>query len=334
MPERSRIRTVARRLRSKLHTDVQESLLEAKSAIGGLQGDLGELRDEVVALRGDIERLHAGLAAVAAQGERIEEEARRTAAIARHIYDEEPANRRRLQELRRSEEYELAFSEAEPLVSFIVPTYESFATLRDVALPSILGQTYSNLEVIVVGDAAPAQTAAAVAAVGDPRVTYVNRTIRGPYPEDEKRWFVIGAPPFNDALARVCGRWIAVLGDDDAVRPNHTADLLAAAQKHRYEHCYGRQLVNFAEGDPIVLGEFPPRLGQWGLQAALYHAGLRYFESELSDAIYEEPSDWSKCRRMVRSGVRFGMIDEIVVDKHETRHSAEEWAAGKVPRVD
>jgi hypothetical protein len=124
-------------------------------------------------------------------------------------------------------------------------------------------------------------------------------------------------------------------GADYAVRPDHTERLLDAAREHRWEHCYGLQRVNFAEGEPLTLGEFPPRLGQWGLQAALFHAGLRFFESELSDVIYEEPSDWSKCRRMLRAGVRFGMIDEVVVDKHETRRrSAEEWLEGPVPRVD
>jgi hypothetical protein len=320
MPEQPRsrgvVRRAAKRLRSKLHTDVLAAL------------HLG-LASQSEMLRREFARLDARLDA-------IEAEARRSSAINRHIYDEEPANRRRLQQLRGSEEYEAAFTETEPLVTFIVPTYRSFETLRDVALPSILGQAHSNLEVIVSGDCAPPETAAAIAELDDPRVVYLNRTIRGPYPEDPaRRWFPIGGPPFGDALAIARGRWIAGLGDDDAVRPNHTADLLAAAQEHRYEHCYGRQQVNFAEGDPLVLGEFPPRIGQWGTQAALYHSGLRFFEPELADAIYEEPSDWSKCRRMIRAGVRFGMIDEIVVDKHETRRrSAQAWAEGEVPTVE
>ncbi len=329
MPEPHRTsgfaRRTARTLRSKLHTDLHERLLD-------VQRSIGELRASVADLGG----LHRELADLRARVDSIATQTHRAAAIARHTYDEEPANRRRLQQLRRSEEYEPAFTEAEPLVSFLIPTYTSYETLRDVALPSILGQSYSNLEVIVSGDCAPPETAAAIAAIDDPRVVYVNRTIRGPYPEDpSKRWFAIGGPPFNDALAIARGRWIAVLGDDDAIRPNHTRDLLAAAQEHRYEHCYGLQLVNFTEGEPLTLGEFPPRLGQWGPQAALYHSGLRYFEAELSDAIYDEPSDWSKCRRMIRAGVRFGMIDEIVVDKHETRRrSAVEWREGGPPLID
>jgi hypothetical protein len=323
MPEQPRSRGGARRaarwLRSKLHTDLQERLLELQVSIGEVHGQQRELD-------GKLEQLGTRL-------ESVEKEADRAASIARHAYDEEPANRRRLRQLRESEEYELAFTEDEPLVSLIIPTFNSFQTLRDVALPSALGQDYSNLEVIVSGDCAPPETAAVIAEIDDPRVVYVNRTIRGPYPEDPaRRWFSIGVPPFNDAQAIARGRWIAALGDDDAVRPNHTRDLVAAAQEHRYEHCYGLQEVHFAEGEPLVLGEFPPRLGHWGLQAALFHSGLRYFEGELSDAIYEEPSDWSTCRRMIRAGVRFGMIDTVVVDKHETRRrSAREWEEGGAP---
>jgi hypothetical protein len=334
MSEDSRLRRGARqaaaRLRSKLHADLLHRVLELHVAFGDLNRSLRRDFDQLHARLDSLDELVRGADATA---RRTGEIALRTSEISRHIYDEEPANRRRLHQLRRSEEYELAFTEAEPLVTFIVPTYSSFETLRDVALPSILGQSYSNLEVIVSGDCAPPETAAVVAGFDDPRLVYINRTIRGPYPDDPaKRWFAIGGPPFNDALAIARGRWIAALGDDDAIRPNHTALLLAAAQEHRYEHCCGLQQVNFAEGEPLVIGEFPPRMGHWGLQAVLYHSGLRYFESELSDAIYEEPSDWSKCRRMIRAGVRFGMVDEIVVDKHETRRrSAREWQEGAVP---
>lgn len=308
-----------RDLRLKLHSDLHGRL-------DGLHSSLTSLQERVLGL-------HTAFVDLNARLDRLEGEVGRGVEIARHTYDEEPANRRRLHQLRRSEEYELAFTESEPLVTFIVPTYRSFETLRDVALPSILEQEYSNLEVIVSGDCAPPETAAVVAGFDDPRLVYINRTIRGPYPEDPaKRWFGIGGPPVNDALAIARGRWIATLGDDDAVRPTHTRDLLAAAREHRYEHCYGLQQVNFAEGEPLVLGEFPPRIGHWGMQAAIYHSGLRFFEAELSDAIYDEPSDWSKCRRMIRAGVRFGMIETIVVDKNETRRrSAEEWERGEVP---
>lgn len=326
MAERRRSESLPRRILNRL----------AAPYVAELRAGQEDLQALIERMHGDFGRMHREIEEIRGRVRDIDVAASRAAAIARHAYDEEPANRRRLYDLRSSEEYELAFTESEPLVSFLIPTYTSYETLRDVALPSILGQTYSNLEVIVVGDCAPPETEAAIAAIDDPRVSYFNRTVRGPYPEDRsKRWYVIGTPPFNEALARARGRWIAVLGDDDAARPGHTESLLAAAREHRFEHCYGRQQVNFVEGEPMTLGKFPPELGEWGLQSAIYHAGLRFIESELSDAIYEEPNDWSMCRRMLRAGVRTGMIDEVVVDKHETRRrSAKLWKDGPVPTVD
>lgn len=299
---------------------------------GGFEG----AQEAIRTLREDLGRAHAEIEEMRHRLRRMEPHAAQAAEISRHIFDEEPANRRRLHALRASEEYELAFTEDEPLVSFIIPTYNSYATLRDVALPSILGQTYENLEVVVVGDAAPPETAKAIEEVGDPRVRYYNRTIRGPYPNDpSRRWYVVGTLPYDEALWQTKGRWIGGLGDDDAVRPDHTEKLLAAARANRWEHVYGRQQVNFGEGDPMTIGKFPPELGHWGLQAALFHGGLDFIAMELSDSIYQEPNDWSICRRQVRAGVQFGMIDDVVVDKHETRRaSAEDWLHGGTPVID
>jgi hypothetical protein len=240
----------------------------------------------------------------------------------RAVYDEEPANRRRLHAMRRDPSYEQAYREREPLVSFVIPTYDSFETLTEVCLPSILGQTYPNLEVIVIGDGAPHETAAAIAQIDDPRVTYFNRAYRGPYPAaGHERWLVSGTPAFNEGLFRARGRWIAPMDDDDAVRPDHTHALIEAAQRHGYELCYGRQAIHFEDGAVLELGEFPPRYAAFGLQAAVYHSGLGFIGSELVDAVFREPNDWSLCRRMLRIGVYAGMIDRVVVDKNETRSS-------------
>lgn len=292
------------------------------------------LQDSIDRLHGDLGRVHRDLedarrklAEVGALSVETGRDARRASEIGRHLFDQEVENRRRLQALRRSDQYELAFTEPEPLVSYVVPTFTSHETLRDVALPSILGQSYSNLEVIVVGDAAPEETERAIVEIADSRVSYFNRTVRGPYPKDAgKRWYVAGTPPFNEGLARARGHWIACLGDDDAVRPNHAELLLATARERHVEHCYGRIQINFGIGEPVTIGAFPPVEGHWVLQSTIFHAGLRFIEQELSDSIYDEPNDWSVCRRMLRAGVSFAMVDEVVADKHESRQrSAEEW---------
>jgi len=254
--------------------------------------------------------------------------------ILRHVHDEEAAQRRRLQELRSGDEYEAAFG-PEPLVSFVVPTYTRFESLRDVSLPSILAQTYANFEVIVAGDCAPPETAQVIAELDDPRLRFHNRSVRGPYPDDPAvRWYSIGTPPYNDAVALARGQWIAGLGDDDAVRPDHLERLLAAAREDRLEHCYGLHEVHYRSGETLEVGAFPPERGQYVVQAAIYHAGLRFFQMDPVDYLFEEPNDWSLCRRMLTAGVRFGMIDRVVADKYESRYeSHRDWESG-IPAVE
>jgi Glycosyl transferase family 2 len=295
------------------------------------------LRDRLATpLTGRLDGLEKSLAEIGRDVERIGEDLGRVTEMLRFVTYEGPANRRRLQALRDSPEYELAFTEPEPLVSFVIPTYRRFEKLRDVSLPSILAQSYSNIEVIVAGDASPPETEQVVAEVGDPRVRFHNRTVRGPYPEDETlRWYTIGTPPYNDGVAMARGSWIASLGDDDALRPDHTEILLEAARANRWEHCYGRHLVHYPSGETLEVGVFPPVKGEYVLQASIYHSGLRFFGLEMVDHLFHEPNDWSLCRRMLESGVRFGMVPDIVADKYESRyHSHEEWGVQGIPRVE
>ncbi len=266
----------------------------------------------------------------------LESRIRTVLTVLRYLDDERAANRRRLYELRESADYELAWTEPDPLISFIVPTYNRFQTLRDVALPSMLAQTHANVEVIVVGDAAPPETAAVIEEIGDERVRYYNRPVRGPYPEDKSvRWYMVGTPPYDDALPMVRGRWIAGVGDDDAVRPDFAETLLAGAREGRFENCYGRYRVHYKGGEVLELGNFPPQKGDFITQAAIYHAGLRYFMMSAADPLFEEPNDWALNRRMMDAGVRYGMVEDFVCDKYESRYEKHaDWGTQGIPPVD
>jgi hypothetical protein len=255
--------------------------------------------------------------ALEAQLSELKQESARTREILQALCDREPEQRQRLEELRHSADYELPFTEPEPLVSVIIPTYDNYRLLAGRSIPSIQAQTYQLFEVVVVGDAAPAEAQEIVESIGDPRVTYRNRAYRGPYPDDpHARWHVAGVPPYNEAASAARGRWIAHLGDDDAFRPHHFETLLEAARRDRLELSYGLASTYRPDGTtaPLV-GRFPPEWGEFCLQAAIYHAGLvAIFHPELTDALFEMPWDWALCRRMMRAGVRMGMVDSIVAD--------------------
>ena len=244
-------------------------------------------------------------------GASVDQKLDRVFEILRSIADEEPEMRRRLRRLRESPHYFAAFEEPDPLVSIVVTTYTSFETLRDRALPSALAQTHRNIEVVVVGDAAPPETAEVIRAFGDRRVRYDNLPMRGPYPPDPARaWLMSGTPPYNAAVAMAQGLWIAPLADDDAFMPEHIEQLLELARERRLELVYGRLLAHLADGSETLIGEFPPRWGQFGVQGCIYHAALSFMELSLSDELFDVPNDWSLCRRMMRAGVRMGMLDK------------------------
>jgi GT2 family glycosyltransferase len=238
----------------------------------------------------------------------------------RLIADDEPGNRRRLYAARRSPGYEQAWTDPEPLVSVVIATYSSWETLRDRAIPSVLGQTYPHLELIVVGDAAPPETAGVIEAIDDERVRYVNRNRNGPYPSDPlERWYVVGTPPFNEGTQLARGAWIAPMADDDALRPDCLETLLERAREGRHEVEYSMLHCLMNDGTSFDLGEFPPRLGHFGFQGSIYHSALRCFEFELGDSLFATPNDWGLCRRMLRAGVRFGMVDRPLVDHWESK---------------
>jgi hypothetical protein len=231
------------------------------------------------------------------------------------IHDDDPRARRRLRELRASKDYGAAFSTPDPLVSVVIPTWNRADMLIERSIPSALGQTHSNLEVIVVGDASPPEVPEAIEKLGDPRVTFHNLTLRGPYDEDPFRaWLASGTPGLNAGVAMARGMWIAVLGDDDAFVPEHVERLLEEARKKELEFVYGRIRQTLPDGSVSVLCEFPPRVEGVALQSAIYHAGLSFIEFELGHALFDKPNDWGLIDRMMRAGVRIGMVDEVSVD--------------------
>jgi glycosyltransferase involved in cell wall biosynthesis len=89
------------------------------------------------------------------------------------------------------------------LVTVVLPTYNRARTLPR-AIASVLNQDYRNLELLVVDDASSDDTAAVVAAVGDPRVRYIRLPRNG------------GASHARNAgLAEAKGAFIAFQDSDD-----------------------------------------------------------------------------------------------------------------------
>ena len=153
----------------------------------------------------------------------------------------------------------------------------------------------------------------------DPRIRFENLTVRGPYPTRSGAVLARGGDrPGNECLRLARGQWIAHNSDDDAFTPDHVEVLLAEARARRLELVFGKIRRLDPQGGDIIIGTFAPDApGQFGVQAMLFHRGLRPFPHDL--LVFDQPGDWVWLRRMMRIGVRMGMIDDIVVDYYPSQ---------------
>lgn len=293
----------------------REELAELRDAVGRSERAASAVQERLMGLEGSLQADRLLQREIEVELHETRDELKRHGRVLELLYEEEGSNGSELSRLRRSQSYARAFTDPEPLVSVIIPTYLHHELLVSRAIPSALGQTYPHIEVVVVGDTAPAETARAIEQLSDPRVKYENLTVRAPYPEDPTEfWRVAGTTPWNTAWQLARGQWIAPLNDDDALRPQHVEILLEAARSDRFEVAYGAIEHHHPDGTTQVVNSWPPESHQFGWQAALMHAGLGFMPMQLGSGALGVPGDWSLCRRMRRAGVRFTRLEDVVVD--------------------
>jgi hypothetical protein len=277
-----------------------------------------ELVREIAALRQSVEELSARQHHMFLWQAELRTRLRRTQALTARTYEAVHGWPEQLAGARQHPDYELAYSDAEPLITVPISTYHSPDTLVDIALASVHAQTYENWEAIVVGDHCTDDTAQRVKDIGDPRIRFHNLPARENDASDPfERYAVKGSVPRGVAIDQARGRWIAPLSHDDAWHPEHLATLLAAARQTRAEWIYSRmEMVDASAPDEPRLrscGAWPPQLGEFGCQSSLVHGSLRFLKLDRVCALASEPNDWNLARRAWEAGVRFHFVDRETV---------------------
>jgi len=231
--------------------------------------------------------------------------------------------RRRLAKARNEADLAALFDTARtPLVTVRIATYNRARILVERTLPTVLAQTYPNLEILIVGDHCTDDTEARLRAVGDPRIRFVNLPERGRYPtETFARWCVAGAAPMNYALDAARGEWLAPLDDDDEFTPDHVATMLDACRRRRLEMCYGIARMMLATSEWSDVGSLPLRRDHICHSAVFYWTGLRFMPHDWNAWKLGEPGDWNLWRRMKWIGARIGFVDRRVAI-HHAEHTA------------
>lgn len=217
-----------------------------------------------------------------------------------------------------------------PLVTVCVPTYNRGPLLMERAVASVLSQTYTNLELMIVGDHCTDDTAELLAGIKDPRLRFHNLPKRSrKYRQTvENHWFVGGATPANKAMELARGQWIARVDDDDTWSPDHIEALLRFAQQGKYEFVSGmyvaerfgqqtvvdgvRALDPYHTRKPPVPNDDSPKIG--GVATWLYRSYLRFmhYNVECWRKEWNRVWDLDLALRIYGAGARMGFLDEVV----------------------
>lgn len=144
-----------------------------------------------------------------------------------------------------------------PLISIIVPVYKAEQYLHR-CVDSILAQTYTNLEVILVDDGSPDRSGAICDeyAAKDSRIQVIHQENGG-----------LSAAR-NAGIDSCTGEYIYFVDSDDCVLPQMCQVMLSSLLEHQvdicvchwqYEYADGRQTVDLSRVDPTLYGKMTSR---------------------------------------------------------------------------
>ena len=121
----------------------------------------------------------------------------------------------------------------EDMVSIIMPSYNTASYIKE-SIQSVLNQTYTNWELIIVDDCSTDETEEVLATITDSRIKY--------FKNKENSGAAISR---NKALREARGQWIAFLDSDDLWLPNKLEKQINFMKNNGYKFSY----TNYEEID-------------------------------------------------------------------------------------
>lgn len=145
-----------------------------------------------------------------------------------------------------------------PSISVVLPTHNRADVLR-LAIASVLAQTFSDFELLVVADGCTDETAAMVRACKDSRVRLF----------DLPKAPGFGYANRNVALRSARGKWIAYMSHDNLWLPDHLEILQPYLARAELEFVYTRPLYVSRRGDIFIriINYNDPFTFRWALAA-------------------------------------------------------------------
>ncbi len=179
--------------------------------------------------------------------------------------------------------------ESVPLISILLPSRNRLELLKH-AVNSVLGQAFRSFEIVISDNCSEEDYAGYVALLDEPRVRLVR--LNAPVPVTQN---------WNNALDHATGRYVIMLGDDDALVPGSLARLSELVHAHQqpdvvyamaYHYAYPGVIPSAAGGyfatvkpRPIFSGQQTPTFLEpargrfFAAQALRFPASFRFQQS-------------------------------------------------------
>jgi glycosyltransferase involved in cell wall biosynthesis len=194
-----------------------------------------------------------------------------------------------------------------PLITIVIPTYNRKGLLQK-AITSVLSQTYTNWELIIVDDGSTDGTSHLIKSLPDKRI----RVIELPHSGH------IGIL-FNTGVEAGSGDWVAFLASDDVWLPNKLELQLATLKKSGLRWCYTNYELMNESGQSISpkAGLFQPLSGFIIKQLLTMEASVTMCSVLLQRSLFEEVKGFSRDQRLMFRGdyelaLRLALCAEVI----------------------
>ncbi len=196
------------------------------------------------------------------------------------------------------------------LVSIIIPAFNAEKYIKE-TLKSALGQTYKNIEVIVVDDGSTDKTAEMVKSFNDPRLIYIHQGNKG---QSAAR---------NAGIQKAKGEYIAFLDSDDLFLPQKIERQVEFLKNHPdCGLCYCK-IYHFFSDKPQKLFYNPvPNYSGFifdkFLENSVVNPLAAFLRKEYLDKYGGFKDDWRRCDeqylwlKLAFNKVKFCYLDEIL----------------------
>jgi len=202
------------------------------------------------------------------------------------------------------------------MISIVMSSYNRPKKLKR-AIDSVINQTFTDWELVIVDDNSKEDTQAVAEAFKDPRIRYIKR----------KKNFGNDTRPKNEGILASKGEFICFLDDDNEYRPDHLAILLKEIQKDdKLDVVYGDRWIISDKDNPHPIKDQPGFMSDFDPALLMERNFIdssdiivkrqALFDIGGFDERYKKYIDWNVYIRLTKYGKKFKRVPMFITNYH------------------